>query len=90
VRNLTALLVLVGILWLVGSSLAAEVSMQKHTAEKIKSVCNKVGGRFSQDAEGYGCGTNRQGGPGTDCIVNCKTGQVYFAQTSEVSDRGLF
>ena len=45
-RNLTALLVLVGILWLGGSSLAAEVSMQKHTAEEIKSVCDKVGGRF--------------------------------------------
>ena len=80
-RNLTALLVLVGILWLGGSSLAAEVSMQKHTADEIKSVCDKVGGRFLQDAGGYGCGTNCQGGPGTDCIVSCKTGQVCFAQT---------
>ena len=61
--------------------MAAEVSMQKHTAEEIKSVCDKVGGRFSQDAGGYGCGTNCQGGPGIDCIVNCKTGQVCFAQT---------
>ena len=51
-RNLTALLVLVGIFWLGGSSLAAEVSMQNHTAEEIKSVCDKVGGRFSQDAGG--------------------------------------
>ena len=49
-RNLSASLVLVGILWFGGSSLAAEVSMQKHSAEEIKSVCDKVGGRFSQDA----------------------------------------
>ena len=36
---------------------------------------------FSQDAGGYECGTNCHGGPGTDCIVSCKTGQVCFAQT---------
>ena len=41
-RNLTALLVLVGILWLGGSSLAAEVSMQKHTAEEIKVFATRL------------------------------------------------
>jgi hypothetical protein len=63
-----------------GSSWASEVSMHKHSAEELKAVCNKVGGSFSQDAGGYGCGTDCQGKPGTDCIVSCKNGQPCFAQ----------
>jgi hypothetical protein len=54
-RNLIVPLILVGVFGLsVGSALAAqEVSLHKHTAEELKSVCDKAGGRFSQDAGGH-------------------------------------
>src|SRR5215470_9154394 len=61
-------------------ALASEVSVRKHTAEEVKSVCDKVGGKFSQDATGHYCGTNCHGGPGTDCVVGCKTSQPCVAQ----------
>jgi hypothetical protein len=80
VRNLTAPLTLIGAFAVSGSVLANEVSLQKHTAEEIKTVCEKVGGKFSQDAAGYDCGTDCHGGPGTDCVVGCKTDQPCFAQ----------
>jgi hypothetical protein len=80
VRSLTIPLILIGIFAVSGSVLANEVSMSKHTAEELKTVCDKVGGKFSQDASGYDCGTNCHGGPGTDCVVGCKTDQPCFAQ----------
>src|SRR5262245_62730609 len=58
-----------------GSSLVSETTMHKYTAEELKSVCEKAGGSFSQDAGGYGCATNCQGKPGTDCIVSCKNNE---------------
>ena len=79
-RNLTVPLILIGTFAVCGSALTNEVSMHKHTAEEVKAVCDKVGGKFSQDAGVYGCGTNCNGGPGTDCIVSCKTDQPCFAQ----------
>jgi hypothetical protein len=53
-RNLIVPLILVGAFGLsVGSALAAqEVSLHKHTAAELKSVCDKAGGRFSQNAGG--------------------------------------
>jgi hypothetical protein len=80
VRSVTVPLILISAFAVCGSALANEVSMHKHTAEEIKAVCDKVGGKFSQDAGGYGCGTTCNGGPGTDCIVNCKTDQPCYAQ----------
>jgi hypothetical protein len=80
VRELTAPLILIGILGFSGSSLASEVPMHKHTVEEIKSVCDKTHGSFSQDAQIYGCGTDCHGGPGTDCIVSCKADQTCVAQ----------
>lgn len=59
---------------------AATVSMHKHSAEELKSACAKVGGRFSQGPKHYGCGTDCQGGPGTDCIVSCEADQKCEAQ----------
>ena len=55
-RNLIVPLILVGAFGLsVGSALAAqEVSLHKHTAAELKSVCDKAGGRFSQNAGGMG------------------------------------
>jgi hypothetical protein len=79
-RSLIALLILFSTLALGSSCLAVEVALRKHTVEEVKSACDQVGGRFSQDAGGYECGTNCHGGPGTDCIVNCKATQPCFAQ----------
>ena len=79
-RSLAIALILVGVLGLSVSSFARDVSIGKHSAEEVKSVCDKVGGKFSQDATGHYCGTNCHGGPGTDCVVGCKTGESCIAQ----------
>ena len=63
------------------SARASEAAMRKFSPAEMKSVCDKVGGSFSQDAGGYGCGTNCQGKPGTDCVVACKNNDKgCFAQ----------
>ena len=62
------------------SRLTLAMYPSKHTAEEVKSVCEKVGGRFSQDATGHYCSTDCHGGPGTDCVVGCKTGLPCVAQ----------
>lgn len=54
--------------------------MHKPSVEELKNVCDKPGGSFSQDAGRYGCGTNCQGKPETDCVVACKSGQDCIAQ----------
>lgn len=79
-RNLAVLLILIVTLGLSVPSFASEVSIRKHAAAEVKSICDKVGGKFSQDATGYYCGTNCHGGPGTDCYVGCKTDQPCIAQ----------
>jgi hypothetical protein len=80
VRHLTALLVLTGALALNGAALASDLTLPKTNAEALKSACDKAGGKFSQDAKGYGCGTDCQGGSGTDCTVYCEAGQKCTAQ----------
>ena len=72
--------VLFGAIVLGGPCWARDVNLQKHSADEIKSVCEKAGGKFSQDAQGYGCGTDCRGAAGTDCMVSCKNGQPCFAQ----------
>jgi hypothetical protein len=79
-RSLAVPFLLLGIFGLSVSSFARDVSIGKHSAEEVKNVCDKVGGKFSQDATGHYCGTNCHGGPGTDCVVGCKTGQTCIAQ----------
>lgn len=79
-RNLTVPLILIGALGLSSASLARDVSLRKYTADEIKSTCEKAGGKFSQDAKGYGCGTDCHGGHGTDCTVFCPTGEKCVAQ----------
>ena len=79
-RSVALPLVLIGAFGLNVSSYARDVSLGKHTAEEVKSICEKVGGRFSQDATGHYCSTDCHGGPGTDCVVGCKTGQPCVAQ----------
>ena len=79
-RSVAVPLILIGAFGLNVSSYARDVSLGKHTAEEVKSVCEKVGGRFSQDATGHYCSTDCHGGPGTDCVVGCKTGLPCVAQ----------
>ncbi len=79
-RHLTALLVLTGALALNGAALARDLTFPKTTAEALKSACDKAGGKFSQEAKGYGCGTDCKGGPGTDCIVHCAAEQKCTGQ----------
>lgn len=83
-RDLIALLIIAGVLGFSAPvsvpALAADVHLPKQTAEEMKSICTKAGGKFSQDAGGYECGTDCHGGPGTDCIVFCKTGEKCIAQ----------
>jgi uncharacterized membrane protein len=79
-RNFIAPLVVIGALGLGGSALARDISMHKHSVDELKAICSKVGGSFSQDAKMYGCGTDCKGGPGTDCIVTCKTDESCVAQ----------
>jgi hypothetical protein len=79
-RSLVIPVILIGLVGLSASSFAGEVSVGKHTSEEVKSVCDKAGGKFSQDTTGHYCGTDCHGGPGTDCVVGCKTGQTCIAQ----------
>jgi hypothetical protein len=80
VRHLTALLVLTTAVAFGGAALGRDLTLPKTSAEALKSACDKAGGRFSQDARGYDCGTDCHGGPGTDCIVHCAAGQKCTAQ----------
>src|SRR3954452_24995589 len=56
-----------------GLVLAAEVNLQKLSAEEMKAVCEKAGTSFSEDKSCYVCGTDCKGGRGTDCTVFCPT-----------------
>jgi len=78
VRNLTAPLILV--LALAGPATARDIYLHKHTVAEIKSDCDKVGGQFSQDPSGYGCGTDCHGKTGTACTVFCPADHRCVAQ----------
>jgi len=80
VRHLISLLILTGILAQSGAAFAEESTLPKTNAEQLKSACAKAGGKFSQDAKGYGCGTDCHGGPSTDCTVYCPIDQKCTAQ----------
>jgi hypothetical protein len=72
--------ILFAVIALSGPACANAINLRKHSADEIKTICNKVGGSFSQDADGYGCGTDCRGRPGTDCLVSCKNGAPCYAQ----------
>jgi hypothetical protein len=80
VRPITFLLLLGGALVLSGAASARDLRLPKMDAAALKSVCDKAGGKFSLGPRGVGCGTNCHGGPGTDCIVHCVTGERCTAQ----------
>src|SRR3974390_3803695 len=81
VRIIIARLVLLGAVAISDPALANEVSLHKHSADELKNVCQKTGGKFSQDAKGYGCGTNCHGGAGTHLIVGGNTRPKHTRQT---------
>ena len=47
-RSVAVPLILIGAFGLNVPSYARDVSLGKHTAEEVKSVCEKVGGRFAR------------------------------------------
>jgi hypothetical protein len=77
---LTFLLILTGALAIGGPSLARDITFPKMTAEQLKAACDRAGGKFSPGDKIYGCGTDCQGKPGTDCTVGCSDGQKCTAQ----------
>lgn len=79
-RVSSAIVILIVTLGLTGPSAARDIRLHKRTLDEIESVCEKVGGEFSQDSRGYGCGTNCKGGPGTACTVYCLTDHRCIAQ----------
>ncbi len=81
-RHLTALLVLSGTLAFSAPSLARDIHLHiKMSAQALQQACTDAGGKFSQGAAIYGCGTDCHGHPGTDCTVTCRPGHRCIAQT---------
>ena len=65
-RILIAPIVVLGFLALAAPCLASDIHLPGQTADQIKAICDKAGGKFSQDQNGYDCGTDCQGKPGTE------------------------
>jgi hypothetical protein len=80
VRYTIAALILIGVLGVSAPSLARDIYFPKQTADQLKAICDKVGGKLSQADSGIGCGTDCHGKPGTDCTVYCPTGKRCVAQ----------
>jgi hypothetical protein len=59
---------------------ARDMTLPKATADELKAACAKAGGKFSQGGKIYGCGTDCNGKPGTDCTVDCVEGQRCTTQ----------
>ena len=53
-RHLTSFLILACVLALGGVARAEESTLPKTSAEQLKDVCAKAGGKFSQDAKSIG------------------------------------
>jgi hypothetical protein len=79
-RRLIAPFILLGIFALAGAASARDIYLPKSSADELKAVCAKLSGKFSQDSNGYGCGTDCNGGPGTACIVFCKPEEKCLAE----------
>lgn len=76
-RSLLALLMLAA---LAASASAGDITLPKTAADALKNACDKAGGKFSQGAALYGCGTDCAGKPGTDCTVTCEASKKCTAQ----------
>ncbi len=73
-------LVLVAALGFSVPALARDLHLEKQTPEQLKSVCDKVSGKFTQDKSGYACGTDCKGHGGTACLVYCQPDKRCVAQ----------
>jgi hypothetical protein len=80
VRHSYVLFVLTGALAAGAPARANDITLPKMPAAALQSACDKAGGKFSQGATLYGCGTDCAGKPGTDCTVTCSADKKCTAQ----------
>jgi hypothetical protein len=91
----TAFACLIALAFAASSASAAEVNLKKSSSDELKAVCEKVGGSFSTDSGGYGCGTDCKGASGTDCTVFCSvsgkscTAQVIGSRRPKTAELAL-
>ena len=78
-RSIT-ILALLAALAAAAPALARDMMLPQTTADELKAACDKAGGKFSQGAAIYGCGTDCNGKPGTDCTVDCAEGKRCTTQ----------
>lgn len=77
---------LVLVLGLVSSTAMAEdVDLGKHSADEIKSTCDRLGGKFVSDGQTYGCSKKC---PGGTCAVICDKDDGCFGTTPAKRGRG--
>jgi len=53
-----------------GKTWAGKVSLGKHNADEIETICNSVGGAFWSKSGTYGCANECAGGTSA-CVVSC-------------------
>ena len=74
------------VLGLVSSTaMAKDVDLGKHGADEIKSICDRLGGRFVSDGQTYGCSKKC---PGGTCAVICDKDDGCFGTTPENRQQG--
>lgn len=78
-RSITVLALLAA-LSAAAPAFARDMTLPKTSADELKAACAKAGGKFSQGASIYGCGTDCNGKPGTDCTVDCVEGKRCTTQ----------
>ena len=72
---------LVLVLGLVSSpAMAVDVDLGKHSADEIKSTCDRLGGKFVSDGQTYGCSKKC---PGGTCAVICDKDDGCFGTTPD-------
>ncbi len=75
---------LLGCLVFAAPANAKLIDIKAHVGhDQLQAACGAAGGQFSEspDGNGYGCGTNCKGGPGTNCYVACDNGGKCVGQT---------
>lgn len=60
------------------TAMAKDVDLGKHGADEIKSICDRVGGKFLSDGQTYGCSKACTGGT---CAVICDKDDGCFGTT---------
>ena len=78
-RSVAVPLILIGALAST-SRLTLEMYPSVSTPPRRSKASARKSAGDSQDATGHYCSTDCHGGPGTDCVVGCKTGLPCVAQ----------